>query len=103
MRPWTQKSALIEPKTSLGTEKTVDRVTVYVNYQTLQNNNEIVNVNEKYFRPSEVSALLGDSSLAEKELGWKPKVKIDDLISEMMKSDLHFAKTGTYPNPFENK
>ena len=68
-----------------------------------QNNNEIVNVNEKYFRPSEVSALLGDSSLAEKELGWKPKVKIDDLISEMMKSDLHFAKTGTYPNPFENK
>tara|TARA_B100000963_G_C22563030_1_gene642369 strand:- start:231 stop:1292 length:1062 start_codon:yes stop_codon:yes gene_type:complete len=66
-----------------------------------QNNNEIVNVSEKYFRPAEVSTLLGDSSLAEKELNWKPKVKIDDLISEMMKSDIHFAKTGTYPNPFE--
>ncbi|MFL2719973.1 MAG: GDP-mannose 4,6-dehydratase [Gammaproteobacteria bacterium] len=66
-----------------------------------QNNNEIVNVSEKYFRPAEVSTLLGDSSLAEKELNWKPKVKIDDLISEMMKSDIHFAKTGTYPNHFE--
>ena len=67
-----------------------------------QNNNQIVNVSEEYFRPAEVSTLLGNSSLASKDLGWEPKVGINDLISEMMESDLHYAKEGTYPNPFTN-
>ena len=67
-----------------------------------QNNREVVNVSEKYFRPAEVGTLLGDSSLARKDLGWKPQVKIDELITEMMQSDLEYAKSGVYPNPFRN-
>ena len=47
---------------------------------------------EKYFRPNEVDYLLGDSSKAEKDLGWKPKHTIDDLINLMVDSDLKPAK-----------
>ena len=49
-------------------------------------------INEKYFRPSEVDYLLGDASKAHKELGWKPKITVDDLIKEMMESDFKEAK-----------
>ena len=49
----------------------------------------------KYFRPAEVSTLLGDSS-SKKRFGWKPQVKIDELIAEMMHSDLEYAKSGVY-------
>jgi GDPmannose 4,6-dehydratase len=65
-----------------------------------QNENIIVDVNEKYFRPAEVETLLGDSTLARTELEWEPKIGINELISEMMKSDIEFVKTGVYPNPF---
>ena len=65
-----------------------------------QNENIIVDVNEKYFRPAEVETLLGDSTVARTELEWEPKIGINELISEMMKSDIEFVKTGVYPNPF---
>ena len=47
---------------------------------------------EKYFRPNEVDYLLGDSTKAKKELGWKPKFSLDDLIDAMVESDLNLAK-----------
>ena len=47
-----------------------------------------IQVDEKYFRPAEVETLLGDASLAFKELGWKPKITFEDLVSEMIDSDL---------------
>ena len=47
---------------------------------------------EKYYRPNEVDYLLGDSSKAKKDLGWKPKHTIDDLINLMVESDLKLAK-----------
>lgn len=43
----------------------------------------IISTDEKYFRPSEVESLLGDSSLAQKELGWKPKHDIYSLVKDM--------------------
>ncbi len=52
----------------------------------------IVEVDPRYFRPSEVESLLGDSSKARKELGWKPKISFKDLISEMVAFDLEEAK-----------
>ena len=48
----------------------------------------IIKVNKKYFRPTEVSKLLGDSSKARKKLNWKPKTNINNLIKEMIDSDL---------------
>ena len=43
----------------------------------------IVRVNPKYFRPAEVESLLGDSTLARNELGWKPKHSFQQLVDEM--------------------
>ena len=48
---------------------------------------ELVCISEKYFRPTEVDELLGDSTKAKKELGWAPSVKFDDLVKEMVEAD----------------
>ena len=50
---------------------------------------KIIKVNKKYFRPTEVGNLLGDSKKAKKELGWKNKTNIHDLVLEMLKHDLN--------------
>ena len=50
--------------------------------------NVLVEVDEKYFRPSEVKLLLGDPSKAEKQLGWKRTVSFPELISCMVRYDL---------------
>ncbi len=58
-----------------------------------EDTNEIViRVNPRYFRPTEVDQLLGDSSKAYKKLGWKPKTNLEGLISEMVDNDLNEAK-----------
>ena len=46
----------------------------------------IVKVDSKYFRPSEVDTLLGDSTKARKELGWTPKISFKDLVEDMCKN-----------------
>jgi len=51
----------------------------------------VVSVDPRYFRPTEVDALLGDASKAERELGWKPEISFDDMISEMVLGDLSEA------------
>ena len=53
---------------------------------------KVVSVDERYFRPSEVDLLIGDSSKAKKELGWVPKITFKELVSDMMKSDLKLAE-----------
>ncbi len=52
----------------------------------------IVEVNRKYFRPTEVETLLGDPSKAKRELGWEPKISLEEMIREMMNHDLMVAK-----------
>ena len=54
--------------------------------------NIIIKIDKKYFRPAEVENLLGDSTKAEKKLGWKPKISFDELVKEMVKEDLEIAK-----------
>lgn len=49
----------------------------------------LVEVDPKYFRPTEVDLLIGDSSKAEKELGWKPKTGLQDLVKIMLDYDLN--------------
>ena len=48
----------------------------------------LVSVDPKYYRPSEVEILQGDASLAKVDLGWEPKISIQELISEMVDSDI---------------
>ncbi len=49
---------------------------------------EYVEIDERYFRPSEVYHLEGDYSKAKKKLGWEPKIKLDELIKIMVDYDL---------------
>ena len=54
----------------------------------LDNGITIIEIDEKYYRPAEVDTLLGDYSKAKNVLGWEPKVKFEELVKIMMKSDL---------------
>ena len=51
----------------------------------------LIEVDPRYFRPAEVDLLLGDSSKARKELGWKPTYDLKMLVHEMVESDLKLA------------
>jgi GDPmannose 4,6-dehydratase len=48
----------------------------------------LIEIDPNYFRPTEVDFLLGDPSKARRELGWKHRVSFEELITEMVKSDL---------------
>ena len=48
----------------------------------------VIEVDPRYFRPAEVDILIGDATKAREKLGWKPKHTLEDLIKEMVESDL---------------
>ena len=51
-----------------------------------------VEVDPRYFRPTEVETLLGDSSKAREKLGWEPKITLDEMVAEMVREDLKIAE-----------
>ncbi len=53
-----------------------------------ESGNCIIECSKEYFRPLEVDTLLGDSKKARKELKWKPKINIEMLVKEMVKSEI---------------
>jgi GDPmannose 4,6-dehydratase len=52
----------------------------------------IVQVDKRYFRPTEVETLLGDPSKAKQKLGWTPKITFHELVAEMVREDLKSAE-----------
>ena len=50
-------------------------------------NEVVIRIDKRYFRPTEVNQLLGDSTKAYKRLNWKPKISLEELIEEMLKVD----------------
>ncbi|MGB6974495.1 MAG: GDP-mannose 4,6-dehydratase [Terracidiphilus sp.] len=54
--------------------------------------NVIVAVDPRYYRPTEVEALLGDAGKAKRELGWEPRTKFRELVKEMAEEDLKTAE-----------
>ena len=54
--------------------------------------NAVVEIDARYFRPTEVQHLLGDPTKAKKELGWVPKVKFNELVSIMVNADYQKQK-----------
>jgi GDPmannose 4,6-dehydratase len=52
----------------------------------------IVSIDSRYFRPTEVDTLLGDSTKAKKKLGWTPKITFNELVREMAQADLKNAE-----------
>jgi GDPmannose 4,6-dehydratase len=57
---------------------------------------EVVAVDPKYFRPTEVDLLLGDPTKAEQKLGWTREYKLKELVDDMMKSDLKLMTKDVY-------
>ena len=57
---------------------------------------EVLFIDPKYFRPSEVDLLIGDPSKAKNKLGWEPKIQFQELVREMMDSDLKLMKKDSY-------
>jgi GDPmannose 4,6-dehydratase len=56
----------------------------------------VVAVDPRYFRPTEVDLLLGDPTKAEQKLGWNREYKLQDLVNDMMESDLKLMTKDTY-------
>mgnify|MGYP001164862200 CR=1 FL=1 len=60
------------------------------------NNEIVVRVDKRYFRPAEVSTLLGDSTKAKEKLKWEAKITLEELVSEMIQNDVEEAKKESY-------
>jgi len=56
----------------------------------------LVKISSKYFRPTEVDLLLGDSTKARKELGWAHTTPFNELVKTMVESDIELYKKGLY-------
>ncbi len=63
----------------------------------------IVKVSERYYRPTEVETLLGDSSKAREKLGWSAKISFEELVSEMIDTDLESAKQEQILGSYKSK
>jgi len=59
-------------------------------------NKEVVAVDPRYFRPTEVDLLIGDPTKAKEKLGWEPQYTLNELVDEMMESDLKLMKKDEY-------
>lgn len=62
----------------------------------LKSGDTIIKVDPRYFRPAEVNSLLGDSSKAKKDLGWKPEITARQMCSDMVAKDLEKAKKDAF-------
>jgi len=62
----------------------------------LEMGKEVLSIDNKYFRPTEVDLLIGDSTKANQKLGWEPKITLEELVEDMMKSDIKLFKREIY-------
>ncbi len=57
---------------------------------------QVLEVDPRYFRPTEVDLLIGDASKAKRVLGWEPEYSLNELIADMMQSDIKLMKKEKY-------
>lgn len=62
----------------------------------LDKGTEVLAIDEKYFRPTEVDLLIGDPKKAKEKLGWTPKTELRELVADMMSSDLRLMQKDEY-------
>jgi GDPmannose 4,6-dehydratase len=62
------------------------------NAPALKVGDQIISVNPRYFRPTEVETLLGDPTNAKNKLGWVPEITLEEMVAEMITRDLEIAK-----------
>jgi GDPmannose 4,6-dehydratase len=74
----------------------IDRLTALDISTVLKEGQEVIAVDPRYFRPTEVDLLIGDPNKAKKQLGWEPKYDLKALVDDMMQSDLKLMKKDKY-------
>lgn len=79
-------------------EKEIAKVINCTGPSVLEVGKVVVEVDSKYYRPTEVDLLIGDATKAKKKLGWVPKYSLDDLVKEMINSDYNYTKFKTEKN-----
>lgn len=62
----------------------------------LQTGTEVVAIDKKYKRPTEIDMLVGDATKAKLHLGWQPKVTVEELIKEMVQADLQLMQQNKF-------
>ena len=80
----------------VGREHLLEREAATMKWASTATGDVLVKVDKRYFRPTEVDELLGDASKAQRELGWKAETSFQELVAEMVKSDLELL--GRDPN-----
>jgi GDPmannose 4,6-dehydratase len=74
-------------------EKEVAKVLKCTGPAVLETGSIVVEVDPKYYRPTEVDLLIGDATKAKEKLGWTPKYNLDELVKEMVNSDYNKSKS----------
>ena len=74
-------------------EKEVAKVLKCNGSVILETGRVVVEVDPKYYRPTEVDLLIGDATKAKEKLGWIPKYNLDELVKEMVNSDYNKSKS----------
>lgn len=67
-----------------------------LDFSHLKTGQVVLKIDPRYFRPTEVDLLLGDPSKAERELGWKREFSLQDLVDDMIESDLKLMQKDVY-------
>jgi len=62
-----------------------------------------IEIDPRYFRPTEVDALVGDASKAKKKLGWKPKTRFKELVRIMVEADMELARREAHMNGYKKE
>ena len=62
----------------------------------LQVGKKVLSIDKKYFRPTEVDLLVGDATKAKDKLGWEPQITLEELVEDMMISDIKLFKKDKY-------
>ena len=79
------------------TGKGLDEIGIVVDVQgdkapAIKVGDVLIDVNPRFFRPTEVETLLGDPTYAKEKLGWIPEITLQEMVKEMVETDLHNAK-----------
>jgi GDPmannose 4,6-dehydratase len=96
VREFVRKSFLelgIEVVFEGSNEKEVAKVVKCTGPSILKIGEIVVEVDPKYYRPTEVDLLIGDATKAKEKLGWEPKYNLNELIKEMVNSDYNKTKS----------
>lgn len=87
VRTFINKAAAVLGMTLNWSGSNLDEVATWA-----EQNQVILRIDPRYYRPTEVETLLGDPSKAKTKLGWVPEISLDEMISEMITNDLEAAK-----------